>query len=120
MYKYSLQVLVLVYFTVCTHSYSLLYYIYLTIRISVLQYCVINYTPIQFFLHMYMAFTYKLLKHISKNLPNTYLYIPVSKHFIFFSVCMYKLLTLFCSGIYNWVAGFPCLWQKRRRSGHLS
>ena len=44
----------------------------------------------------------------TKNLPNTYLYILVSKHFISLSVCMYTLLTLFCSGIFNWVAGLPC------------
>ena len=48
----------------------------------------------------------------TKKLPNIYLYIIVSKHFISLYVCMYTLLTLFCSGIFNWVTGSPCFGKR--------
>ena len=59
---------------------------------------------------MHMAFTYKLLKHLSKNLLNTYLYILVSKYFIY-CLCMYVQITHYILFRYLlfWVAGFPCL-----------
>ena len=72
----------------CTYCIHLLYYISPTIRVSVLQYCVIIYIPIQFFLHMHVGYKQTFETHIPKyNLyfMCTYSYLP---YFIFL-LCMY-------------------------------
>ena len=99
----------LVFITVLYFPYNTYYYV------TILCYKLYSYTIFLTYVHGRYLQTFETHPKIYL-IPNC---IPVSKHFIFFSVCMYKLLTLFCSGtiLGYW---FPMLRQKRRRSGHLS